>query len=103
MSTVRRITLFKIPNQEDQQKLLGMYANMATKALKNSQPYIISVEARRTQPDQRNQGFTIVAISTFKSAEDFEFYDKDCEAHAELRTFARSVAEGFCMVYFNVE
>jgi hypothetical protein len=39
----------------------------------------------------------------FASEEDFEFYDKECEAHAELRGFARSVAEGFCMVRIAVD
>jgi ATP-dependent 26S proteasome regulatory subunit len=33
---INRITLFKIPSEEDQQKLLGIYKNMPTKAVKVS-------------------------------------------------------------------
>ncbi|KAH7346954.1 stress responsive A/B barrel domain-containing protein [Pyrenochaeta sp. MPI-SDFR-AT-0127] len=102
MPAVRRITLFKVPNEEDQQKLLGMYSSMQSKAKKGGEAYILSVEAGITQQDQRAQGYTIVATSTFKSKEDFDYYDKECKAHDELRTFARSVQQGFCMVYFEL-
>lgn len=127
MPGIRRITMFKIGEAKDQQKLLGMYKDMqgkATKvrlamstyfsstifgqglidstALQNGQPYILAVEAGTTQGDERSQGYTIVATSVFKDREDFDFYDKECEAHAELRTFARSVSNGFCMVFFEM-
>ncbi|KAL6709229.1 hypothetical protein ACN47E_002045 [Coniothyrium glycines] len=101
MPVVRRITLFKIPDEANRQKLLEMYNNMQIKATKDGERYILSVEAGETQGDQRTQGYTIAATSTFKNQEDFEFYDKECTAHDELRTFARSVSQGFCMVYFT--
>jgi hypothetical protein len=125
MPQIRRITLFKIPREQDQQTLLAMYKDMPTKAIKvtpsfpshptlppsspfqppinpkyyqDSKPYILSAEAGVTQQDQRAQGYTIAATTLFASEEDFEFYDKECGAHAELRAFARSVNEGMCMV-----
>jgi hypothetical protein len=45
MPTVRRITLFKIPLESDQQKLLSLYKSMQTKALK--------VPFQSTLPPQR--------------------------------------------------
>lgn len=68
----------------------------------NGKPYLLSIEAGQTQSDPRSQGYTIAATSTFKDREDFEYYDKECEAHAELKAFARSVSEGICMVCFEV-
>ncbi|KAH7075324.1 hypothetical protein BKA63DRAFT_511301, partial [Paraphoma chrysanthemicola] len=98
MPKVRRITLFKIPSEQDQQKLLGMYKEIKAKALKNDNPYILSAEAGTTQQDQRAAGYTIAATTLFASDEDFEYYDSECKAHTELKTFARSVNEGMCMV-----
>jgi hypothetical protein len=119
MSPVTRVTLFKIPKEEDQQHLLDLYKQMPQKALKVSQSdnlsvpsltsskdeksYIASVQAGKAKPDQRAQGFTVVAISTFDSQEDFNFYDTECKAHLELRTFAKSVNEGVAMIYFENE
>jgi hypothetical protein len=37
MSPVTRVTLFKIPKEEDQQHLLDLYKEMPQKALKVSQ------------------------------------------------------------------
>ncbi|KAI8933322.1 hypothetical protein NX059_009946 [Plenodomus lindquistii] len=99
---VRRVTMFKIPKEEDRSKLLGLYTDMKTKAVKvctlTIEPYILSVEAGTTQQDARAQGFTIAATSVFESEEDLRYYDEGCEAHAELRGFARSVS----MVYVGV-
>lgn len=126
MPSIRRVTLFKIPNEDDQQKLLSMYKTMQSRATKVSltlrfntslarfyimtlivglkfqdgEPYILSVEAGTTQQDQRAQGYTIVATSTFKNEEDFHYYDKECKTHDELRTYVRTISQGFCMVYF---
>lgn len=36
-SAINRITLFKIPNPEDQQKLLDIYTHMPSKAVKVSE------------------------------------------------------------------
>jgi hypothetical protein len=59
------------------------------------------VKAGRTFQDQRAQGYTVAVMSTFASKEDFEYYDKECEAHKELKAFAGSVHQGNLMVYFQ--
>ncbi|KAF2844939.1 hypothetical protein T440DRAFT_473002 [Plenodomus tracheiphilus IPT5] len=99
---VRRVTMFKISKESDRTKLLDLYKDMPSKAVKNGRPYILSVEAGTTQQDARAQGYTIAATSVFESEEDLKYYDEGCEAHAELRGFVRSVSEGFLMVYFTV-
>ncbi|PVH76623.1 hypothetical protein DL98DRAFT_425264 [Cadophora sp. DSE1049] len=101
MATIRRITLFRIPGVEDQQKLIEIYKAMSENALKDGKPYIKSVDVGTAQEDQRAQGFTIAAISTFSSLEDMHFYDSGCTAHQKLRDFAKTVNQGSCMVYFN--
>ncbi|KAM0504622.1 hypothetical protein ACHAPB_003717 [Verticillium nonalfalfae] len=72
---VNRITLFKIPNEEDRQKLLELYRGMPLKAVK----------------------------STFASVDDMAYYDNECAAHAELKAFAKSVNQGAMMIYFQDE
>lgn len=59
------------------------------------------IEAGKTEDDVRNQGYTICAKSTFESMEDFHYYDKDCPAHAEIRSLAQSVHKGVMMVYYK--
>ncbi|KAE9583646.1 hypothetical protein CGCF415_v015109 [Colletotrichum fructicola] len=98
---ITRITLFKIPDEESQKKVLGFYQQMPQKALKDGKPYILSVKAALAVADQRAQGFTIAAISTFASAEDMAYYDNECAAHAELKAFAKGAHQGFAMVYFK--
>lgn len=131
---ITRITLFKIPDEESQKKVLGFYQQMPQKALKvrafpskpnshlpfgkdarlslhnrnqvanvtqDGKPYILSVKAALAVADQRAQGFTIAAISTFASAEDMAYYDNECAAHADLKAFAKGAHQGFAMVYFK--
>ncbi|OLN98011.1 hypothetical protein CCHL11_06856 [Colletotrichum chlorophyti] len=98
---ITRITLFKIPNEEDQKKILGLYQHMPQKALKDGKPYILSVKAGLAVPDQRAQGFTIAAVSSFASREDMDYYDNECVAHAELKVIAKGSHQGFAMVFFK--
>ncbi|KAH7000338.1 hypothetical protein EDB80DRAFT_723739 [Ilyonectria destructans] len=100
---INRVTLFKIPGVEDQQKLLDIYKGMPSKAVKDGKPYIVSVTAGVAKPDQRAQGFTIAVISVFKSADDMAYYDNECAAHGELKAFAKSVHQGAMMVFFENE
>ncbi|KAH8890098.1 hypothetical protein GQ53DRAFT_688891 [Thozetella sp. PMI_491] len=100
-SQINRITLFKIPNEDDQQKLLNIYKHMPEKAVKDGKPYIISVRAGLAKKDQRAQGFTIAVISVFASESDMEFYDNECTAHGELKSFAKTVHQGAMMVFFE--
>ncbi|KAL3480583.1 hypothetical protein BJX99DRAFT_254573 [Aspergillus californicus] len=101
MAPVNRITLFKIPSPDDQQKLLNVYKTMKQDALKDGKPYILSCTAGPAYPDVRNQGFTVAVISQFESVEDMKFYDDECQAHAALKKVARSVHQGAMMVYFG--
>lgn len=55
------------------------------------------------KPDQRAQGFTFAAVSVFESQDDMTFYDNECSAHVEIKGLAKSVHEGFAMVYFTNE
>ncbi|TDZ54642.1 hypothetical protein CTRI78_v006108 [Colletotrichum trifolii] len=98
---ITRITLFKIPDEESQNKVLSFYREMPHKAVKNGQPYITSVKAGLAVADQRAQGFTVAAVSTFASEEDMAYYDNECAAHAELKAFAKNAHQGFAMVYFR--
>ncbi|RTE81269.1 hypothetical protein BHE90_004191 [Fusarium euwallaceae] len=98
---ITRVTLFKIPKEEDQQRLLDLYKAMPGKALKDGKPYIVSVKAGKAAPDQRAQGFTVVALSTFSSLEDFNYYDTECAAHGDLKAFAKTVNQGVAMVFFE--
>ncbi|KAL3963590.1 stress responsive a/B barrel domain-containing protein [Purpureocillium lilacinum] len=98
---IHRVTLFKIPNHEDQERLLDFYKHMQSRAVKHGKPYIISVTAGEAKPDQRAQGFTFAAISVFSSVDDMVYYDNECAAHAELKAFAKTVHQGAMMVYFE--
>ncbi|KAG7138799.1 Fusaristatin A biosynthesis cluster protein like [Verticillium longisporum] len=100
---VNRITLFKIPNEEDRQKLLELYKGMPQKAVKDGQPYLLGVKAGTAFKDQRAQGYTVAVQSMFASVEDMAYYDNECAAHAELRAFAKSVNQGAMMIYFQDE
>ncbi|KAF2155452.1 stress responsive A/B barrel domain-containing protein [Myriangium duriaei CBS 260.36] len=98
---VHRVTYFKIEDESAKDKLLGLYKTMRSDALKDGKQYILSAEAGKIIPDPRNGGFTIAAKTTFASMEDFEFYDKECSAHKNLKSYAASVHQGVMMVYFQ--
>ncbi|KAI5457644.1 stress responsive A/B barrel domain-containing protein [Mariannaea sp. PMI_226] len=102
-SSINRITLFKIPDVENQQKLLSIYKEMPHKAVKDGKPYIRAVKAGPTKADQRNQGYTIAVVSVFDSVDDMKYYDDECAAHAELKVFAKSVHQGAMMAFFENE
>ncbi|RSL47018.1 hypothetical protein CEP51_015839 [Fusarium floridanum] len=98
-----RVTLFKIPREEDQQKVLDIYNSMPPKVIKHGKPYVRLVTVGRPKPDQRAQGFTVAAVSRFDNSDDMAYYDNECPCHAELKSFAKSVHEGLVMVYFDNE
>ncbi|CRG89249.1 hypothetical protein PISL3812_06285 [Talaromyces islandicus] len=98
---ITRVTLFKIPDPANQEKLANIYKEMPTKAKKDGKPYIISVNAGPTIEDQRNQGYTLAAVSTFESLEDMQYYDTGCEAHDALKVEAKKMHQGILMVYYE--
>ena len=60
----------------------------APASLQDGSPFLVSVKASKTLADQRTEGYTVAATSTFASEEDFEHYDTQCEARKELKEFA---------------
>ncbi|ODH37354.1 hypothetical protein ACO22_02629 [Paracoccidioides brasiliensis] len=100
-SQITRLTLFKIPDPTNQQQLLEKYQTIQKDALKDGNPYILSVRAGPTINDQRRQGYTVAAVSTFASLEDMRYYDEWCAAHAALKGLARTLHQGVLMVYFE--
>ncbi|CCF47469.1 stress responsive A/B barrel domain-containing protein [Colletotrichum higginsianum] len=97
---ITRITLFKVPDEENQNKILALYRQMPQKALKDGKPYMLSVKAGLAVADQRAQGFTVAAVSTFASKGDMDYYDNGCAAHQELKSIAKNAHQGFAMVFF---
>lgn len=69
--------------------------------IQDGKPYILSVKAGPAFENQRNQGFTVAAISTFASVEDFEYYDTQCQAHLALKAVAKTLNKGVMMIYFT--
>ncbi|PGH10972.1 hypothetical protein AJ79_05123 [Helicocarpus griseus UAMH5409] len=100
-SQITRLTLFKIPDPTHQQQLLDKYSTMQKDGLKDSTPYILSLQAGPTIADQRRQGYTVAVVSSFASLEDMRYYDEGCAAHASLKALAKSVHQGVLMVYFE--
>lgn len=100
---IHRITLFKILDPADQQRLLQIYKQMPAKAVKDGEPYIVSVTAGTAKPDQRTQGFIVAVVSVFRSVQDMNYYDNECAAHAELKAFAKTVHQGAMMTFFENE
>ncbi|KAG9662073.1 hypothetical protein KCU98_g2072, partial [Aureobasidium melanogenum] len=99
---VHRVTLFKIPDSSDVQAVLDKYATMAQDAKKDGKPYILRCVAGPAANDERSQGYTLAAQTTFSSLDDMKYYDSECEAHAALKAVAKSKVEGPpLMVYFD--
>lgn len=100
--TIRRMGLFKITKEEDQKKLISLFKAMPSKALKNGQPYIVSVQVGQTQQDARAKGYTVAATAVFANDEDMKYYDEECTAHTEMMEAAKDYAEDVLVVYFTV-
>ncbi|PNP55696.1 hypothetical protein THARTR1_04220 [Trichoderma harzianum] len=99
---VHRITMFKLPSEESQKKLLEEYKTLKENNRKDGKPYILSIAAGPAEPDQRSQGFTFVSKSEFASLEDMKYYDEECVAHQALKKVAMTLGvEGVMTVYFK--
>ncbi|KAK7723555.1 hypothetical protein SLS57_004369 [Botryosphaeria dothidea] len=103
--TINRITLFKVPNQDDIPAILEKYTTLTTDATKDSKPYIVSAKANAVIPDPagRNQGFTIAANTIFASLDDMKYYDEDCEAHKAIKAFLKPKIQGAMTVYHEAD
>ncbi|KAI2293176.1 hypothetical protein LOZ03_002311 [Ophidiomyces ophidiicola] len=98
---ITRVTLFKIPEEENRQKVLSFYKTMPQDALKDGKPYIRSVRAGHTFEDQRRQGYTLAVVSQYDTVEDMNYYDNECQAHVNLKSAAKDLHQGVMVVYFE--
>lgn len=102
MPKVIRITMFKLPSKEVQEKVIGLYRVLTHSAVKDGSPYILSLEAGPSHDDPRNQGYNFVAKSEFKSLEDMRFYDEECVAHQILKEGTKPLGvQGVMTVFYE--
>ncbi|KAJ5179797.1 Dimeric alpha-beta barrel [Penicillium capsulatum] len=101
MAPIERITLFKIPNEADVQRVLEQYKVLAKTATKDGKPYIVAAAVGQSIPDPRNKGFNISVKTTFASLEDMKYYDTECEAHKALKAVAGPVKEDVLMTFYE--
>ncbi|UKZ95375.1 uncharacterized protein TrAFT101_010220 [Trichoderma asperellum] len=99
---VHRVTMFKIPKKEDQEKLLELYRTVRDTSTKDGKPYILNMAVGACEPDQRSQGFDFAARFEFASLEDMRYYDDVCPAHQALKAAARGLeVNGLMTIYFK--
>ncbi|TEY43195.1 hypothetical protein BOTCAL_0375g00110 [Botryotinia calthae] len=103
MAGVIRITMFKVPSQASRDTILKNYETLSKKAVKNSVPYIVSLQAGESQAnDPRTQGYSLVAKTEFKNMEDLKYYDESCEAHKWFKGEIKTLGiEGMCCVFYE--
>jgi hypothetical protein len=102
-TSIHRITMFKIPKEEDRQKLLEQYKVLSSTHERNGKPYILSLYAGPAEEDQRSQGFNFVCKTEFASMDDMKFYDEECAAHQGIKNIFKTLTvDGVPMtVYFK--
>ncbi|KAI9744671.1 MAG: hypothetical protein M1818_002200 [Claussenomyces sp. TS43310] len=88
-SEVIRITMFKIPRQDDQEQMSKAYEHLKENQQKEGKPYLLSIEAGPSFDNARNQGFNFIAKTVFKNKADHDFYDTICPAHKHLEAVAK--------------
>ncbi|TDZ21066.1 hypothetical protein Cob_v006107 [Colletotrichum orbiculare MAFF 240422] len=102
---IHRVTMFKISDEVQRQKLIEQYKLLGSSHKKDGKPYILSMVVGPGIDDPRSQGFTIVAKTEFASLEDMRYYDDECAAHGALKTFVKEnlTVGGVMSVYFKPE
>ncbi|KAI9869508.1 MAG: hypothetical protein M1813_000297 [Trichoglossum hirsutum] len=111
---IHRLTLFKIPQDADRDRILEFYRTIKRDASKvplhtlppmsqgqDGAPYILSVIAGKPFEDQRAQGYTVAAHTLFSSKEDMDYYDTGCETHKKLKQAMMEAIQGVLTVYFE--
>ncbi|OQE13006.1 hypothetical protein PENFLA_c057G08417 [Penicillium flavigenum] len=101
MAQIERITLFKIPNEADRDRVLEQYKVLAKTATKDGKPYILAAAVGASIPDPRNKGYNVSVKTTFASMEDMKYYDNECEAHKALKACAGPVKEDVLTSYYE--
>jgi hypothetical protein len=68
-------------------------------SLRHSQggkPYIVSNEANRIlNASKDGGGYTVMGVTTFRSIEDNDYYDNECEAHAKFKEIVKPRRGGY--------
>ncbi|KAG7146034.1 Fusaristatin A biosynthesis cluster protein like [Verticillium longisporum] len=102
---VHRVTMFKLPNKDHQDKLLAAYRTLSAEQKKDGAPYILSLVVGPALADPRSKGYTIVAKTEFASLADMRWYDDECPAHAKLKAlvpeFGLNPPEDVMSIYFE--
>ncbi|KAK4168699.1 hypothetical protein QBC43DRAFT_309492 [Cladorrhinum sp. PSN259] len=104
-SQVHRTTMFKIPDESNQEKMVEAYRKLAKNQKKDGKPYILYACAGKADNDQRSKGYTVIAHMKFASLDDMNYYDNECQAHAALKKEGANlgVSEPPMIVYFEGE
>ncbi|KAK0633157.1 hypothetical protein B0T14DRAFT_417587 [Immersiella caudata] len=99
---IRRITMFKIPEGENQQKLVEAYEVLAKEQQKVRCNIFPACTQASVVNDPRSKGYTVVAETQFSSLDDMNYYDTECAAHTNLKKGARGlgVTEPPLVVYY---
>ncbi|SPQ19488.1 51c20eb7-778a-4016-b170-7e771b4dabe8 [Thermothielavioides terrestris] len=88
---VRRITLFKVPDEDKQLKLVKAYRTMKKKLLEQEKKRsILLLDVAKATDDPRSKGYTVAAIMSFGSMADMEEYE-ECPAHKALQEAAKGL------------
>jgi len=101
MVPVERITMFKIPNDADRERVLEQYKILEKTAVRDGKPYIVSLAVGPIVPTPRSKGFNVGVKSTFATIDDMNYYDTECPAHAALKVVAAPVAEDLLTAYYE--
>lgn len=106
MAPIHRITMFKLPDPEAQKKLMDAYKTLGQDQKKDGKPYIVSMTVGPAMDDPRTQGWTVVSKTEFASLDDMKYYDEQCEAHAALKNYSKTLGiqggpAGVMTVYYE--
>ncbi|KAK3397874.1 dabb-domain-containing protein [Sordaria brevicollis] len=88
---IHRMTLFKIPDEMNQKRLLDAYHVVAEEQKKDGKPYILQLTAGKTLPNDKSKGYTVASYIEFASLDDMHYYDNECLAHSLLKEMAPSL------------
>jgi len=89
MAPVYRTTMFKVPDPDNQKKLIAAYHQLAKDQSKDGKPYLLGLHVGQAADDPRTKGYTVVVHTVFASKEDMVYYDEQCPAHGALKTAGR--------------
>ncbi|KAM7191007.1 hypothetical protein V8F33_009124 [Rhypophila sp. PSN 637] len=90
-TTIHRTTMFKLPDTENQKKLVEAYKVLETEQKKDGKPYILRLSAGLAIQDPRSKEYTVVAQAEFSSLDDMRYYDNECPAHGALKKQASTM------------